>query len=228
MNKKVSVFLPTRKGSERVKNKNTRDFSGVSGGLLAIKIGQLLSTSNIDEVVLSTNDDESIEIASQFDSEKLKIVKRPEYLALSTTDLIDLVKYVPTVCTHDTILWTHVTSPFTKSINYQKAIQTYFYRIEKGKFDSLMSGRWFQNFLWDEKNNRVSNKSSDLKWPRTQDLTKLFEIDSAIFISSKELYLKCMDRIGFTPYLFEQDFLSSFDIDWEEDFSLAEQIFNVK
>lgn len=41
MSDKVAFFLPTRKGSERVKNKNTRPFAGDEGGLVEIKIKQL-------------------------------------------------------------------------------------------------------------------------------------------------------------------------------------------
>ena len=49
MTTKVAFFLPTRKGSERVKNKNTRTFAGIEGGLMANKIRQLLDTRLIDE-----------------------------------------------------------------------------------------------------------------------------------------------------------------------------------
>ena len=33
-NNKVAFFLPTRKGSERVKNKNTKPFAGIEGSLV--------------------------------------------------------------------------------------------------------------------------------------------------------------------------------------------------
>ena len=39
--KKNIVFLPCRKGSERVPQKNTRTFAGVVGGLLWIKLNEL-------------------------------------------------------------------------------------------------------------------------------------------------------------------------------------------
>ena len=82
MNKEVSIFLPTRAGSERVANKNTRNFAGVEGGLLAIKLEQLLSLSNVKEVILSTNDEASIEVAQNFLSNpKLKLIQRPDHLA---------------------------------------------------------------------------------------------------------------------------------------------------
>ena len=48
MSEKIAFFLPTRKGSERVKNKNTRPFADIEGGLVENKIKQLLSTKHID------------------------------------------------------------------------------------------------------------------------------------------------------------------------------------
>jgi CMP-N-acetylneuraminic acid synthetase len=40
MSEKIAFFLPTRKGSERVKNKNTRPFADIEGGLVENKIKQ--------------------------------------------------------------------------------------------------------------------------------------------------------------------------------------------
>lgn len=37
----VHVFLPCRKGSERIPNKNTKDFAGVKGGLLKNQTGSV-------------------------------------------------------------------------------------------------------------------------------------------------------------------------------------------
>lgn len=225
MSRNVSVFLPTRKGSERVKNKNTRTFSGVQGGLLAIKLEQLLSLQGIEEVVLSTNDPASIRVAGQFDDSRLQVVERPEHLAQSNTDLADLITYVPTVCKREHILWTHVTSPFTGTTHYEKAIEQYFEVIREEQHDSLMSGKWFQNFLWAPEKQAVINKNRGLKWPRTQDLAKWFEVDSAIFIADRKVYAVEADRIGTNPYLFAQEALASFDVDWEEDFKLAEALY---
>ena len=38
-------------------------------------------------------------------------------------------------------------------------------------------------------------------------------------------YIKYKDRIGKNPYFFELSQIQSFDIDWEEDFKLAEKIY---
>lgn len=225
MKERVSVFLPTRKGSERVKNKNTRPFAGIGGGLLHIKLQQLLSLDEVDEIVLSTNDPASIDVARQFNVNKLKIVERPAHLALSSTDLKDLINYVPSICNHGHILWTHVTSPLTGANEYRKAISEYFNALRNESYDSLMSGKWFQNFLWSPEKNEIVNKKNNLKWPRTQDLAKWFEVDSAIFLASKGIYIAEEDRVGNQPFLFNQDGMASFDVDWEDDFRLAEMIY---
>ena len=227
MNKEVSIFLPTRAGSERVANKNTRNFAGVEGGLLAIKLEQLLSLFKVKEVVLSTNDKGSIEVAQNFlANPKLKLIERPDHLAQSHTNLTDLVNYVPSICSCKHILWTHVTSPLVNAKDYETAIDLYFEKIAKN-YDSLMSVKEIQNYVWSEKENKVLNrKDGDFKkWPRTQDLEKIFEVNSAIFMASKSIYNEEQDRVGVKPYLLTHNSFQSVDVDWEEDFEIAEKLY---
>lgn len=88
---KIVFFLPTRKGSERVKNKNTRPFAGIEGGLVENKIKQLLESKRIDEIIFSSNDEQCINIAEKYAYDKrLRIIPRPNELCLSTTNLPDL------------------------------------------------------------------------------------------------------------------------------------------
>lgn len=222
----ISVFLPTRKGSERVINKNTRDFNNIPGGLLFLKLNELLKAELIDEIILSTNDPVSIEIASRFNSSKIILNERPDELAQGNTSLLDLIEYVPTVCNYANILWTHVTSPFIEASDYDKMIENYFKQLQFG-YDSLMTVKALKNFIWDEKLKDIVNRMNDEKWPRTQDLKVLFEIDSAAFINSKEKYLTEKDRIGQNPFLYELSGIKGFDIDWQDDFFLAEKLHKV-
>ena len=99
-----------RKGSERVANKNTKDFAGISGGLTYIKLGQLLEVEEISSITVSTDDERVKEIASAFQSNRIKIIDRPAALASSSTSTDDLIRYVPSVIEEGNVLWTHVTS----------------------------------------------------------------------------------------------------------------------
>lgn len=221
---KVSVFLPCRAGSERVPHKNTRTFAGIEGGLLKIKLQQLIICDAIDSIVLSTNDEEVIQIATTLSNDKIKIDRRPEYLATSSTSTDDLVKYVPTIIHEGAVLWTHVTSPFIDDKIYTEAINTYKDVLAKHENDSLMSVTALRTFIWN-KEGAVNYDRNREKWPRTQTLAPLYEINSGIFLADIDIYRNLQDRIGKKPFLFENNDIDSFDIDWEEDFFIAEVIY---
>lgn len=220
----ITAFLPCRAGSERVPHKNTKRFSGVDGGLVSIKLRQLINVRLIDNIVLSTNDEVVIEIANRLKSSKIIIDRRPEYLALSSTSTDELINYVPNVIKEGHVLWTHVTSPFIGKETYEKAILEYTKNLDEGSYDSLMTVNKIQTFLWDKRGSVNYNRNIE-KWPRTQTLQELFEINSGMFITSVDNYLKLKDRIGNTPFLFETKGYMSFDIDWPEDFEIAEMIY---
>lgn len=221
---KISVFLPCRAGSERVPHKNTRTFANVEGGLLKIKLQQLVACNAIDSIVLSTNDEEVIQLAETVSSDKIRIDRRPEHLATSSTSTDDLVKYVPTIITEGAVLWTHVTSPFIDGKIYEEAIDAYKNALSKGDHDSLMSVTALRTFIWN-KEGAVNYDRNKEKWPRTQTIEPLYEINSGIFLADIDIYRNLEDRIGKKPFLFENNDIDSFDIDWEEDFFIAEAIY---
>ena len=221
MSEKIAFFLPTRKGSERVKSKNTRPFAGIEGGLVENKIKQLLATKHIDEILFSSNDEMCIAIAEKYASDsRLRIIPRPNELCLSTTNLQDLIYYVPTITNADHILWGHVTTPLVEAKVYDTAIEQYLSKITKG-YDSLVSVKELKNFLLNQEGKLVNN-TTDIPWPRTQDLEPLYEINHAIFLAKRSVYTEQKNRIGQKPLLYIMDEIHSKDIDWEEDFKIAE------
>lgn len=221
MSEKIAFFLPTRKGSERVKNKNTRPFADIEGGLVENKIKQLLSTKHIDEILFSSNDEMCIAIAEKYTSDsRLRIIPHPNELCLSTTNLQDLICYVPTITNADHILWGHVTTPLVEAKVYDTAIEQYLSKIIKG-YDSLVSVKELKNFLLNQEGKLVNN-TTNIPWPRTQDLEPLYEINHAIFLAKRSVYTEQKNRIGQKPLLYIMDEIHSKDIDWEEDFKIAE------
>jgi CMP-N-acetylneuraminic acid synthetase len=226
MKENISFFLPTRTGSERVINKNIKQFGSYKNGLIELKLLQLMQSKRLSGVILSTNDDFCISIAKKIDPKetKIKVDRRPEHLCLSTTSLEDLINYVPTVCQYDHILWGHVTTPFANSITYDNAIKVYFEQIKNG-YDSLVSGLDHQNFFFNKRTGeRLYRSANDDRWPRTQDLEKLFEVNHVAFINSKKSYIETKNRIGSNPYLMSMNKIESLDIDWDEDFKMTDII----
>ncbi|MFN3018115.1 cytidylyltransferase domain-containing protein [Vibrio coralliilyticus] len=221
-NVKLNAFLPCRLGSERVPNKNIKRFSSFEFGLIEIKIEQLLSTKSIDNVILSTNDERIIKYAESLGEKKLKIFVRDDKLSSGTTTTDSLIEYASDIMPEGHILWTHVTSPFLSKDVYEDAIGTYYDSLNKG-YDSLMTVSRIQGFLWNG-DGAINYDRSVEKWPRTQTIPPVFEVNSGIFLAHKDVYIENKDRIGLAPYMFELDRIKGFDIDWEDDFMLAEYI----
>lgn len=218
---KIAFFLPTRKGSERVKNKNTRSFAGMDGGLIENKIRQLLGTKLIDEIILSTNDEKCMEVAQKYASDKrLCIIPRPDELCLSSTNLQDLICYVPTITDANHILWGHVTTPLAGAEEYDKGIELYLSKLNEG-YDSLVGVTELKNFLLN-KEGKLVNNTTDIPWPRTQDLEPLYEINHTMFLAKREVYTELKNRLGNKVLLHVMDEIHSKDIDWEDDFTIAE------
>lgn len=222
MKERIAFFLPTRKGSERVKNKNTKPFAGIEGGLMENKIKQLIETKLLDEIILSTNDETCMAIAEKYAAKdsRVRIIPRPEELCLSSTNLQDLICYVPTITDAEHILWGHVTTPLAGADQYDAGIQLYLDNLKNG-YDSLVGVTELKNFLLN-KDGKLVNNTTDIPWPRTQDLEPLYPINHTMFLAKREVYLEQKNRLGKKILLNVMDELHSFDIDWPDDFVIAE------
>lgn len=222
----INVFLPCRKGSQRVPKKNIKPFADFQNGLIQIKLQQLIDSKKVANIYLSTNDDEILEYASALNHPKIILHKRAESLSSSDTSTDELVAHALSLIKEGHILWTHVTSPFLNAQSYDSIISKYEEILTQG-YDSLMTTNLIHGFLWNgsEPINYDRNKE---KWPRTQTIKPIHEINSAIFLSSAKLYKELDDRIGKKPYLYPLDKIEGFDIDWEDDFKIAEAMVKAK
>jgi CMP-N-acetylneuraminic acid synthetase len=222
----ITAFLPCRKGSQRIPDKNVKLFAGVEGGLLKIKLEQLLACQSIDSIVISSNDERVLNFVNNIRDSRIIVDDRPAHLGSSSTTTDELIKYVPSIITEGDVLWTHVTSPFITELDYTDIINRYLEVLHNG-YDSLMTVLKLQGFIWDE-NKPISYDRNDLKWPMTQNVKPLYEVDSGVFLSSIDNYKKLDDRIGEKPFLLEQGKLKSVDIDWPDDFTFAEELWKRK
>jgi len=221
---KINVFLPCKKNSTRVKNKNKRKFANINFGLLKIKIDQLLKCKFIDKIYLSTDDKKIINFVKKLNNELIIIHHRVDKsLSTNQTSTKDLTEHASSIIKDGHILWTHVTSPLIDNFSYDKIIKTYKKNLKKN-YDSLMTVTKFNGFIWNKKEPINYNPKKE-KWPKTQNTDYLYEVNSAVFISSREIYKKQQNRIGKKPFFYELSRLEGIDIDELEDFYFAEYIF---
>jgi CMP-N-acetylneuraminic acid synthetase len=219
---KIVAFLPCRKGSERVPRKNIRPFAGFQHGLIEIKLKQLLLSREIDEIFLSSNDDEILDFSSSIKDSRLHVHRRSDVLSSSTTSTDALIGHAVELIPSGHILWTHVTSPFVQADTYDAIVQRYKKALIEG-YDSLMTTSAIRGFLWNM-NAPINYDRTIEKWPRTQTLKVVNEVNSAVFLNSAENYRKMEDRVGAKPCLYELNKIIGYDIDWEDDFAISQCI----
>ena len=199
----IGVFLPCRSGSERVPKKNVKKFASYEGGLIELKLAQLVSAEELDYVLISSDEVGVLECAQAFQAghgEKIRIHEREKSLCLNTTTTDQLIQHAASVMgDSDVILWTHVTSPFFDGLSYSRALSQYQSAIKTG-YDSLMTVNKLTGFIWDE-SGPVNYDRSPVKWPFTQTIKPMYEVNSACFIASRKIYEERIDRIGSTPFL---------------------------
>ena len=90
-------------------------------------------------------------------------------------------------------------------------------------YDSAFAAKKLQDFLWES--GRPLNYELD-NIPRTQDLPVLYEETSGFYIFRNEVMTLHNRRIGESPYIVEVGEIESIDIDEEEDFIIADAIYN--
>lgn len=224
---KISIFLPVRSGSKRVLKKNTRPFHPNGMSLFEYKLAQIEKIKNdVDEVVISTNDQEIIDqIPDRLKDTNIRLVVRPDHLCTSDTKVQDLITHAAEATKGDAIFWMHVTSPFVDENDYRAAIKQYKAIIESGEGDSLLSVNKMQQFIWSDKEGKIINVDREVNpWPNTQDLDPLYEINHAFYINSRKNYDTLKDRIGKSPAFYICEGLKKIDIDWHDDFVVAQHL----
>lgn len=218
----ISIFIPIRKGSKRVQNKNFRSLPGYKFGLTEIKIRQFIKFRNLIknkkikinfEFVVSTDCKNTINFLKNYPWIKIHIRRKKE---ASDDSLDKLIKIVPNICEGKYILWTHVTSPFFNHYNYLNFIKRFLYNK---KYKSAFSSDTVQKFLYSKKKREwISHNYRIKKWPRTQDLELLHIANSCAFIAHREVYYKNNDRLCNNPLPIISQKNSSLDIDNYNDF----------
>ena len=92
---KINVFLPCKKTSTRVRNKNKRPFANIRFGLVKIKLDQLIRAKLVNKIYLSTNDNKIISFVKKLKNKKIIVHTRKDHsLSQSSTMTQKLITHV--------------------------------------------------------------------------------------------------------------------------------------
>ncbi|WP_299315619.1 acylneuraminate cytidylyltransferase family protein [uncultured Aquimarina sp.] len=219
---KIVALLPMKGNSERVPNKNLKDFCGKP--LYTKVLETLLKSSFIDKVVVNT-DSSTIknEIESNY-KDLVIVLDRPEQLVGDFVSMNKIIEYDIKKIKADLYIQTHSTNPLLKTGTLDSAIQKMF--DIQGKYDSIFSVTRIQTRLYNQKGEPFNHNPKQLL--RTQDLEPLYEENSNFYIFTKQSFVKSGGkRIGAKPFMFEIDKTEAVDIDEPQDFIIAESLYKL-
>lgn len=218
-NKTFLAVILARGKSKRLLRKNILDL--VDKPLIAWSIEAGLKSKYIDKLLVSSDDEEVLEIANKFGSDTLK---RPDELAGDTSTSLDAIKHsISSFERYDYVMLLQPTSPLRNDKHIDEAIEL----LEQKDADAVISVcEMSHSPLWcntlDDNLSMTSFLKDEVLNKRSQDLEKFYRLNGAIYLCKTEKLLKensffLKDNI----FAYVMDKKSSIDIDEQIDFELA-------
>ena len=148
----------------------------------------------------------------------VEFLKRPEVLDRQETKGTDIYETFVNMVDADVYVLAHATSPFVSASHIGECVKN----VQLGNYDSAFCAKKIQNFLW--KDNRPLNFVLNDP-PRTQDMSPIYMELSTAYVFTKDCFLKYNSRSGINPYICECTEIEAIDIDYPEDFELADVVY---
>ena len=218
------AIIPARGGSKRLPRKNILDLNGKP--LISYNIEAGLQSKYIDKVVVSSDDDEILEISKKYGAD---IIKRPDELASDTATSFDAIKHtIENSDKYDYVILLQPTSPLRSSKHIDEAIEL----LKEKNADAIVSVCEMDHSpLWSNTLDESLSMNGFLKEEvlnkRSQDLEKYYRLNGAIYICKTD---KLLEEKSFfikdNIFAYKMNRKSSIDIDEELDFKMANLVLN--
>ena len=210
---KTVALLPIKLKNQRVPGKNIKRFSDGTP-LMTLIQKACLNANKVDETYVYCSD----EAVREYILPGVKFLKRPVFLDGDGINSNDIIKEFMKVVGADIYVETHATGPFTKSSSIDACIGA----VASGKYDSAFLAKRIQEFLWQD---GVPMNFDAQHFPRTQDLVPIYSEAPGAYVFTKESFIKYARRVGVRPYIHVVSEIESRDIDYPEDFEIANAIY---
>jgi len=219
----IIAIIPARGGSKGIPKKNIIDFHGKP--LIAWSILQALNTPEIDEVLVSSDSDEILDVAKEYGA---NTIKRPEEISGDTASSESAIKHAIYALGYETeaVVMLQATSPLRKPDDLSRAIR----QFREENWDSAFSGALLDDFLIWDKASDGSLKSFNYDYMnrgRRQDREHQF-VENGSFYIFKPSIISNGNRLGGNIGVYIMDFWQSFEIDTMDDLELVKTLFDIK
>lgn len=214
---KVVALLPMKEHSERVPNKNFKDFCGKP--LFRWVLDLLLDNRSIDQIVINTDADILLSDQALNDNPRIILRERPADIRGDYVSMNEVIADDVSAIESDVYLMTHTTNPLLKAETIGRALDLFVTGKAEG-YDSVFTVNKIQTRFYDYQCQAINHDPNNLI--RTQDLEPYYEENSNLYVFSSDSFAKSKARIGVKPQFLVTEPMESTDIDTPDDWDLAE------
>ena len=217
---KINLIIPAKEISTRLPNKNLLDLGGKS--LVYRACEKCLKSQNISNVFIDTESDKIINSIKDLIPRGLRVIKRPASLASNKTSGNDLIDFeLSKIGKCDLVLHTYSTSPLITVETIDKCIESF---LHEDDYDSFFTTIHFQDYLWERRkdNQYLSVNFDHRELPNSVDLPEYYVETHGLYGIRYETAKRLRSRIGLNPMAIEIPRNESLDINYYEDYKLAE------
>ena len=213
------AIIPARGGSKGVPRKNVRLLANQP--LIAYSIQDALEAEGVNQVYVSTDDKNIIEISQNYGAQ---IIHRPVELANDTASsesaLIHALTAIETAGGNpELVVFLQCTSPLRTGSDIDRAIQ----QLWDENADSLLSVSPTHRFLWRHFNGVAQSINYDYQnRPRRQDMNPQYVENGSIYIFKPWVLKDLGNRLGGKISLYVMSEEQSWEIDTLADFEYVE------
>ena len=219
--KEIIAIIPARGGSKGIPRKNLIGFCGKP--LIAWSIEQAKNSKYIEDVYVSSDDKEILEVSQRFGA---KVIPRPKELAADTSSsedaLLHAISYVQDIDNkkNDGVVFLQSTSPIRTNEDIDNAITLFL----DSNADSLFSAAMLEDFcVWGKQAGTLKSITYDYKnRQRRQETEKYYLENGSIYIFKPEVLKKFQNRLGGKIVIYPMPMWQSYEIDTAEDIEICE------
>lgn len=211
-------FIPLRKGSKGISNKNKRKMVGRP--LFTWVLGEAIF-SDLDKVYVYTDDESIIDFINKeyhWTSKVKALLRSAESSSDSASTEFAILEFCEKIdYNFDAFCLLQATSPFTKRDDINNSLN----KLNDG-YDSAVTVVNTHRFLWNENGTPINY--NPLKRPRRQDFEGLLIENGAVYTITKDAFKKHKNRLGDKVAVVKMPEDSLLEIDSVSDWVAVEQL----
>jgi N-acylneuraminate cytidylyltransferase len=219
--KTVAIIL-ARGGSKGIPNKNIINFCGEP--LISWSIKQALGSSFIDDVYVSSDDNQILEISKRYGA---NTIIRPDDLSKDDSTSESALKHaIDEISREDNIenvVFLQPTSPIRSIMDINKAVETF----KNGSYDSLFSACEVEDyFTWKKDGEELVSESYNyVSRKNRQNIEKKYLENGSIYVFKPDVLTSLNNRLGGKIGVYSMDKTKQYEIDSPEDIEICEYFF---